>query len=319
MTLRLVYRSYGGENSKLRPPYFSKLLTLMSFARAASRVPDADVIFVNDGPVPVERLKIMKRFGRVIQMGETAAGLRASYRYCLELPDRDGWPDDDVVSYNEDDYLFLPEAFEALMDASLQLSEAAYFALYGTRPAYRGNGEAVTAALPRTWRARPDHVVAGRRWFNMPSTTSTFSARLGPLRADLDIFYQCMRPFRRRLLDHETCLLYQSVVPHRGIDILRGLPDDPPTRLTPRAAVVNIVLIPYRVAMNRRAGRQREPHLLYTITPNLATHLEYPVISPDHDWAGAAVDVGQWAIRHGLPTPFQDRGPNQTSSPVVNA
>jgi hypothetical protein len=42
MTLRLVYRSYGGENTKRRPHYYSKVLTLTSFVQAAQRVPGAD-------------------------------------------------------------------------------------------------------------------------------------------------------------------------------------------------------------------------------------------------------------------------------------
>ena len=74
MTHRLVYRSYGGENRKQRPDYYSKVLTLTSFVRAAARLPAADIIFLNDGPVPGDRLAIMERFGRVIQLADDAAG-----------------------------------------------------------------------------------------------------------------------------------------------------------------------------------------------------------------------------------------------------
>ena len=62
-TVHLVLRSYGGENLKRRPSYYSKLLALTSFVRAASRLPDAEVIFLNDGPVPPLHLELMERFG----------------------------------------------------------------------------------------------------------------------------------------------------------------------------------------------------------------------------------------------------------------
>ena len=40
--------------------------------------------------------------------------------------------------------------------------------------------------------------------------------------------------------------------------------------------------------------------LLYALTPNEATHLEYPVISPDQDWEAVAIEVARWAAENGL-------------------
>ena len=51
MRLRIIYRSYGGENMKDRPPYYGKTLALQSLLRAAEAV-DADILFMNDGPHP---------------------------------------------------------------------------------------------------------------------------------------------------------------------------------------------------------------------------------------------------------------------------
>ena len=123
---RLVYRSYGGENRKQRPDYYSKVLTLTSFVRAASRLPAAEIIFLNDGPVPGERSAIMEQFGRVIQLADDAQGLRASYRAALLLCTTEPWSDDDVVSYVEDDYLFTETAFLALNEATAELPQACY-------------------------------------------------------------------------------------------------------------------------------------------------------------------------------------------------
>lgn len=293
MTLHLVYRSYGGENRKRRPGYYSKLLTLSSFVRAAAQLPDADVVFVNDGPIPETRLAIMKSRGRILSIGDAPSGMRASYTYALGLPDREGWADEDVVMYLEDDYLFTEHAFIALDDAATHLPEASYFALYGERPDYLELADRRRFSVPEGWHPQPDLVTRGRTWFNQASTTSTFGARVSALRSDLDIFEQCMRPFRKRFLDHESCLLVQGAIPYHGWQLVAGLPGDfePSLRNIARA----IVLVPYRFALNRRARKQLRPHLLYAVTPNEATHLEHPVISPDRDWESLAHDVQCWA------------------------
>jgi len=299
MTLRAVYRSYGGENTKNRPPYYTKALALLSFVRTTSNVADVDVVFVNDGPIPRDRLEIMNRFGRVVQIADRPQGMRASYRFALALADQEGWADDDVVSFHEDDYLYTADAFPALSEAAAHLTEASYFSLYGDRPDYADPDVRSSHSLPRAWAPADDLTVGGRRWFNRPSITSTFAARVGMLRDDLPIFHQCMRPFRRRFLDHETCLLYQACVPYHGIELLTGLPNDFEPSL--RGVVRTLVLIPYRVALNIRARRQPEPHRLYVLTPNEATHLEHPVVSPDQDWLAVAAEVLRWAAAQGLP------------------
>lgn len=293
MTLHLVYRSYGGENRKHRPDYYSKWLTLVSFARAAAQVPDADVVFVNDGPVPADKLELMSRFGRIVSVGDRPSGMRASYTFALGLPDREGWDEADAVMFCEDDYLFTVDAFVALADAVDHIPEAAYFTLYGERPDYAAEADRRRFAVPDGWHPQRDVVSRGRTWFNLASTTSTFAARVGALRGDLDIFQQCMRPFRTRFLDHETCLLVQGAIPYHGWQLLTGLPGDfePSARAVLRAAV----LVPYRFALNRRARRQMDPHLLYAVTPNEATHLEFPVISPDREWSAVAAETLGWA------------------------
>lgn len=302
MTLHLVYRSYGGENLKRRPAYYSKTLTLASFVRAAQAVPEAEVLFVNDGPVPAARLAIMERYGTVHQLGQEAQGMRYSYRTTLEMAAETDWPDEDVVCFVEDDYLFTADAFSALAAAAHGLPQASYFSLYGTRPDADNPLDQLERGLPQGWQAAPDVVVDGRRWHNLPAITSTFAGRLSALRADLDIFQLCMGPFRRRFFDHETCLIYQGFVPYHGSQLFFGLPGDfiPGLRGLARAAF----LVPFRISLNRRARRQQESHRLYALAPNLATHLEHPVMSPDQDWEQVAVDVAGWGDEHGIVVPL---------------
>jgi hypothetical protein len=299
MKQHLVYRSYGGENRKRRPQYYSKLLTLTSFVRAASRLPEADVTFFNDGPVPADRLAIMERFGRVVQLAETAQGMRSSYRAALLLSTTEPWSDDDVVSYIEDDYLFAEDAFLALADAATELPQISYFTMYGTRPDPSDPDARIRHSLPRQWAPAPDLQAGGRVWFNRCSIASTFSARVGALRTDLPVFLACMGPFRKRYLDHETCLIYQGYVPYHGRELLLGLPGDFVPSL--RGVARTLVLVPFRMAMNFLARRRRAAHLLYAVTPNEATHLEYPVISPDRDWSAVASEVAEWAADQGMP------------------
>ena len=308
-TLHLVYRSYGGENLKGRPDYYSKALTLASFVKAASRVPDADVVFLNNGPIPPRRLALMERYGRVIEISEKPVGVQDSYRFSLSLPDREGWPDDDVVSYNEDDYLFHPEAFAALAEAARTLSTVPYFALSGEHCGYGLPGPIRPAdadpevarrefGLPRDWKPAPARAVGDGMWFNLPSTTATFSARVGTLREDMPIFRQCMRPFRNRWLDHETCLMYQGFVPYGPREVVTGLRGDFEPSL--RAVARTVFLIPFRIALNRLARRQTEQHLLYAPVTSLAAHLERPYVGTDQDWPRVAQDVASWAAQSGF-------------------
>ena len=99
-------------------------------------------------------------------------------------------------------------------------------------------------------------------------------------------------------LDHETCLIYQGQIPYHGRELLTGLPGDFVPSL--RGVVRAVVLVPFRIALNRLARRRRAANLLYALTPNEATHLEHPVISPDRDWEAVATDVTRWASENGL-------------------
>ncbi len=286
MALRLIYRLYGGQNKKDRPDYFDKATCLSSFLLAAQAA-DIEPIVLADGPLPEGWRNLAARHGRVIDIPGGPVGLRGSFRSALRLPDRLGWPDDDVVYFCEDDYLHLPHAFVALGSAVSALPAAGYFALYAATP--RNPTADADGTPPWGWHPAPDRVVDGHRWVNVPSTASTHGVRLGALRDDLGIIRQGMIPYPERFLDHEILMVCQGAFPYSPSEIFL---DRPATRFRTgiRGFAANCVLSPFRLAFELRAlTRRRQPHLLYAADPNLACHLENAVLAPGTDWRAAAI------------------------------
>jgi len=306
--LRLVYRSYGGENWKGRPSFYSKRRALMSFVRAVEQVgSDVEVLFVNDGPVAPEIIEVQRSLGRIIELPRL--GLRGSYVFGLRLPVIMGWPDDDVVWYGEDDYLYRPEALARLASAATALPEADYFALYGFPPGSEPEGtEAPT--LPRGWRGSVAGVVDGVRWERILSTTSSFGGRAGALRADYGIFRFCMVPHKNMLRDHDTCVVVQGYEPHDYAHLARSVVE--PGGRSRKEWARDTSLVPFLLATNLRAHRKLANRRLFVAaSPNLATHMELGLLSPGHDWAAVAADVDDWeAGRH-------DRGVHLDTVPTA--
>lgn len=307
--LRIVFRSYGGENLKGRPAYYSKELALDSFERAYERARaelggvdrpgqtpshGIDVTFANDGPIDPALLRRMEALGPVVQTQGGPVGLKASYTFALNLPDRFGWPDSDVVFYLEDDYLLAEDSLVALARAVDAIPQAHYFALSHGRPEDLSDPvQAHQFGTVPWWEPGPDERVDGLQWINILGVTSTFGARIGTLREDKDIFIMCQRPFRNRFLDHETSMLYQGVVPYRGKTYFIGLPGDfvPSVRGVARA----FYLLPFRALFNARARRQGARHLLYAPKPIVATHMELEGMTDPARWEAEAHAVRKWA------------------------
>lgn len=289
----IVYRSFGGENQKGRPAFYSKSVALASLIRAVEGT-DARIIYLNDGPIPPERLRLMEKTGEIVQIEGGPVGMRGSYRAAVSLPLKRKMTDDDVVYFSEDDYLYHGEAIRALISAAEKLPEASYFALYASTPRHANPGEFPNGyTTPPVWVAQPDVVVDALTWAHVVSTASTFGARVSALRADRDIFEEAMWPFKRRLLDHETCIVYQGVTPYTAKELLWGRTGEYP--FTPYGVVRRLGLTPFRVMLNVRAQFQRTPHRLYAVDPNLACHLETRVMTPGRDWAALADEVAAWA------------------------
>lgn len=306
--LRLIYRLYGGQNLKSRPAGFDKLTCLASFlmaAEVARRSRPVDVVIVCDGPVPDRWLSVARPHSRVVDIPGGPVGMRRSYLAAIRLAVRSDWPADDLVYLSEDDYLFQPEAFADWAAAYDMLPKHAYTALYASTPDNPTEDPGENHSTPPGWRPAPGVRAGGRSWVNVPSTTSSFGARLGTLRSDEGVLFQGTLPSPRRILDHATALTLQGCTPFTADDLIRGPSYQ---RFDPgyRAVAQNAILLPFRLALNARAMmRRRRPHRLYAPDPNTACHQEIPYLSPGTDWAAVQAAAERWT--GGRP------GPSRTS------
>lgn len=287
MKLHVVYRLYGGDNAKVRPPYYSKKACLDSALRAAEQA-EADVVVLADGPVPEELRAIASKKARVVDIPDGPIGMRRSFMAGLQYPDRAEWPDEDLVYFCEDDYLHVPRAMVELTAAAQAIPDAHYFALYASTPRHPAAGEGRPYYVPAHWHPRQEYTVGETVWVNVPNTTSTFGARIGTLRRDLGIFRQSLIPYRTRYLDYEMFLVVQGKVPYSASELFR---DHEQTRFRTglKAVAANAFFLPFRLAYELRTlSRVRNPHLLYAADPNLACHMESAFIAPGTDWAAIA-------------------------------
>ncbi len=258
-----MYRSHGGENSKGRPAWYSKLAGLRSFCRAvqvlSEQRPDAgpDVVFLNDGPVPPQRLDVMERWGEPLTI--RGGSNRRSYLQGLALARRRGWAADDLVLLAEDDYMWRPEALVALVDAARDTRHADvdYFAPYGQQVPDDGTPT---------------------RWAPVGSTTSTFAVRVAALRQDERLMLLCA--LSGGDFDHSTCLTLQGK-PRFGVhDIVRHHPPAPGTpawRSAARGAYLTVMRTAVDLRSLRRPSRRRR---MLGAEPALATHMEEGWIAP---------------------------------------
>jgi hypothetical protein len=301
--LHVVYRSHGGENAKGRPAWYSKQLALLSFLRAVEQVEQrVDVVFLNDGPIPQERLALMREHGRVAAI--TGGSNRASYLAGLRAAVRSDWPDEDVVLLAEDDYLWRPDALVSLSGAAAT-GRAEYFAPYGVGTHDDVEGRVPQWRRPRTARgedALPADVV---RWVPHESTTSTFAVRLGALRQDHRILVLgCLSGGD---FDHTSLLAVQGIPRFRLRDLVShhpGASSNPAVRAA-RAVYLTAFRSAVDVASLRRPSRRRR---LAAADPAVCTHMEDGWLAPApagraRYWEDLAAQTRRWAAgREPLPT-----------------
>lgn len=302
MTLRVVYRIYGGENRKGRPGYYSKQTSFASLLRAAAYA-QAPVVVLADGPLPEDIRSMAQRHATVLHLVGGPVGMRKSFTAGFAVPDGLGWSDEDVVYFCEDDYLHTEDAIAQLRAATRDIPQASYFALYGSTPRHPAHPTAsggTTHVLPEDWRPRSDAEVNGHRWVNIPSTTSTFAVRVAALRADRGIVTQAMVPYPSRYLDHEMFLVFQGCLPYTRSELFLG-PEETRFRSGLREFAANVVLTPFRIAFQLRSlTRRRSPHLLYAADPNLASHMENGLLARGVDWEHIAADADAWWAEHAI-------------------
>lgn len=291
MSFPVLFRSYGGENLKGRPAHFSKMACLVSTIQAA-KVAGAELIFVNNGPIPEDRSRVMRSAGEIVTL--PGVGVHESYLSALRLAVSGRWSPDQLVYVSEDDYLYKPESFQRLAEAARAVPEADYLSLYGSSPTNPHPRPDGIPHRPRGWQDPDPWFVNGQEWVRLYSTTATFGARVGKLEEDLSIFKFCTVPHRNMFRDHDTCVIYQGFEPYAYRDIARRAVGLAPG--TPEQRLREVALASFYLASNlrshRRATRRR---LLIATEPNLATHVEVGFEAPGSDWAAIAAEALDWA------------------------
>ncbi|MDN5750961.1 MAG: hypothetical protein L0H64_21045 [Pseudonocardia sp.] len=306
--LRILYRSHGGDNSKPRPEYYSKLLALAALLRAVADVEaTVEVTFLTDGPMPAETLQVMERFGRVVALRRGGSAAR-SYREMLDFDQANPGPADELVWLAEDDYLYRPDALCHLLAGAAAQPGVDYFTLYGSR-ALDPERSRVRPAV------RPDPAAQGSgvtfpvgdiHWYRAVSTTSTFGVRRRALTEDIRLLRHF--PLTGGAWDSATFYGVQGYAPHSGRQLRRDLLPigELPVARWPRSAVRGLVRIASMPLAWRRPDRRR---LLMGSDPELITHMEG--LGPfSHtpsrrttaiDWAAVARETAEWGRDHGIP------------------
>ncbi|GAA3242967.1 hypothetical protein GCM10017691_47450 [Pseudonocardia petroleophila] len=306
--LRVLHRSYGGDNTKPRPPYYSKLLALAALLRAADALDVApELVFINDGHMPQERLSVMERFGEVVSVRKGGSDTN-SYREMLADENARSGDPNDLIWLAEDDYLYVPDALRQLVAGSAALPDADYFTLYGARAidVARSRRKAVIRPEPAAEGTGQVVEVGEVAWYRAASTTSTFGITRRALNEDVRL----LRHFSLTggAWDSATCKAIQGLAPFSAKHLRRDfLPfREVPPALWPKSYVrgaLRVASIPLSV---RSPQRRRA---LLGSDPELIIHMEAPDDPPRAlsartqkiDWAAVATETAEWGNDHGIP------------------
>jgi len=295
MKLHLVYRSTGKENRKARPPFYSKKLALFSFLRAAENLPQrAEIIFLNDAPIPESIESIMVSFGEVINI--VGLTLVRSYRTAIGLPKARHWNDGDLVYFSEDDYLYAPDAFVSLIAAARQMPRPSYFGLYAARDGRDPNGDLIPPGAVRVVERQGKSIAAaGHEWKPAMGTTSTFGVQLRALRKDFWLHH--FAPLNGGAWDHVISIAYKGHHPFHWKEIIE------PFRRSDAHWAWAAKLAGLRAMLNLGALTRLRWHPLMAPTRCLATHMESKYMAAGVDWKAVADETQQWAAQKGLAGP----------------
>ncbi|MGH3565070.1 MAG: hypothetical protein ACRDRH_03365 [Pseudonocardia sp.] len=301
--LRVVYRSHGGENGKGRPEYYSKRLALASFLRATEGLtPAPELIFLNDGPIPADRLELMQASGEVVPL--YAGSNRRSYRAAIALATRRDGGDNDLTWFAEDDYLYTSDALRHLAAAAVARPDADYFTMLGSESADTRSPRNRPTPRPEPGAEGDPHAttIAGVAWFRALSTTSTFGVRQRVLREDANLLRTC--PFAGADWDYATCLVYQGLLPFTAAEVLADLF---PVEGMPSARLRSMARGMARTGIALRAFRRpTRRRVLIGPDPELISHMELPEPDPRTppsartlavDWPGVAAEAAAWVAR----------------------
>ncbi|GAA3228210.1 hypothetical protein GCM10017691_19210 [Pseudonocardia petroleophila] len=301
--LTIVYRSSAAENSKPRPRYYDKTLALASVLRAAEALPARPrFVFLNDGEVPADRVRIMAGIGDVRRVDD--GGNRATFRRAVAQEAARPGSRSGLVWFAEDDYLYRPDSLTTFVQAAQRFPDADYFSLYGSdaldtsvagrRPVRRS---APGAAFD------PDARDCGSAtWYRAYATTSTFGVRRGALREDAALLR--VMPFTGGAWDTATCLALQGYRPFGPAEVL-------PTceASLVRGVARGTVRVLANLRSRRRPARRRiqlgtDPELIWHMEVLTGATRTRPSARTDAiDWDEVAGEVADWATVRSMPVP----------------
>jgi hypothetical protein len=299
--LHVIYRSYGGENSKGRPDFYSKRLALASMVRAFAAVSKpSEIIYLNDGPIPTDRLSIMEQTGEIIAASNL--GNVGSIRTALRLPTARAWSPEDLVWFAEDDYLYHPNGLKSLCQAANLCGRADYFGLYALIGNRMPNGNSPEdMRVPEQWKPENPEFIEGVTWRKALSTTSTFGARVQTVEADRRMMFAAMRC--GGAFDHSKCLAYQGFTPYPPWYLANSIRAAEGSAGVARAAIVAFIRATFNVyAATRRKSARR---VLIASDPSLATHLESAFMADGSDWKACAKEAFEWLEANGFHLPHK--------------
>lgn len=178
--IQVLYRIWSGENSKRRPPFYSKQACLRNFLDSFRQVARTSFCLINDGPVEPALRALAEQAGEVVEL--PSVGNSPSFWHALEVAIQ--FPEDTLVYFVEDDYLHTRDALTKLVDCHEDL-RADYYTLYDHPVRYMPDyplGADLPVSDTTVYISRSHH------WRVVESTCMTFAATARTLREDSSIF-----------------------------------------------------------------------------------------------------------------------------------
>ena len=305
--LRILYRHYGGDNTKPRPEYYSKLLALTSMLRAAEALDTApELVYINDQVRPGPVLSLMEATGEVVPV--KGGSDSRSYRAMLDHEAARTAPSDQFLWFSEDDYLYRPDALRRLTEGVTTLAGADYLTMYGSRSldVAASDRRAVDRGLTGAT-ANPSAVRIGDvDWFRSFGSTSTFGTRLGTLREDRRLLTLCS--VSGGAWDRTTSQTLGGFLPFSGAQLRADLfpGRSVPLAEWPRSLGRGAVRLAVTARSLRRPSRRRT---LFASDPELISHMEIydsttratpTARTAATDWAAIAEETTTWALDRGI-------------------
>ena len=299
MKLHVIYRSYGGENLKNRPAFYSKDVALASLLRAVDIADvQTELLFLNDGPIPQYRLGVMEGAGESVSV--QCGSNRRSYGVAIRLPGQRSWDPTDLVWLSEDDYLYSPDALAELVTGATQMPAADYFALYCDLEITN-----VAGRRPEIVRQQPYHEVssptgdlARRSWYRAAASTSTFGGRVAAMREDERMLRLCS--YSGGAWDRASCLTYQGFQPYPWANLWRDGAAESRLRMARGIRTTARGVVRAGLNVTALARRPRQRRRLAAVGPNPITHMELPYLASGTPWSAIAADTRAWAISRGM-------------------